>query len=161
MIIQKILQGAVLDIVQKKLVDKLASNKQFQQMSVQFKDKMDEITGEKPAKRNIHGHNNHTRSSNHPHSGAHSNINHNNNNNINFQNVKYTNDIHENARIYEQQRRLQQNGGGGDSSSSRSSNNNNSTNDNKPQSKNYFTHLFESFKEELNDEADKLNGKKK
>ncbi|KAN0028622.1 hypothetical protein ACTFIV_010468 [Dictyostelium citrinum] len=153
MIIQKLLQGAVLDIVQKKLVDKLASNKQFQQMSVQFKDKMDEITGEKPAKRNIHGHSNRTHSSNHPHSGAHSNINH---NNINFQNVKYTNDIHENARIYEQQKKLQQNGGVNNSSSS-----NNEYNNNKPQSKNYFTHLYESFKEELNDEADKFNGKKK
>ncbi|KAK5584154.1 hypothetical protein RB653_005761 [Dictyostelium firmibasis] len=154
MIIQKILQGAVLDIVQKKLVDKLASNKQFQQMSVQFKDKIEEFTGEKPPKRNIHDHHHH----NHHHSGAHSNTKH-NKDKINFQSTKYTNDIHENARIYEQQRRLQQQQNS--SSYNSNDNSNSSSNKNKPQNKNFFSHLYDGFKEEFNDEVDKLNGKKK
>ncbi|KAN0030847.1 hypothetical protein ACTA71_009492 [Dictyostelium dimigraforme] len=126
MIFQRILNTVVFNVVQRKLVDKLANNKQFQQMSVQFRDKMDEMTSEKPAKGNTHNHNNN-----------------------NFQNIKYSDDIYENARLYEQQTRLQQQQNSYNSSS------------NKPQRKNYFTNLYESFKEEINDETDKFNGKKK
>ncbi|EGC37489.1 hypothetical protein DICPUDRAFT_86946 [Dictyostelium purpureum] len=140
----KIIHGFVAGFVQKKLVETLSKNKQFQKMSLQFRDKVDELTGANSKNFNSTYNNNNNNNNNK------NNFNSNNSNNTT---MRYSNDIYANQRIYEQQQRLQSQQ---QNNSLYNNNNNNYNTNNNNNEKSFLSHLFDGIKEEFSSEVNRI-----
>ncbi|KAF2070475.1 hypothetical protein CYY_008200 [Polysphondylium violaceum] len=131
-IFNSIIRGYAFKYVEEKIVDTLSRNKQFQNMSLQFRDKMEEFTGERPSRpKNINN-------KQHKHRP---------NENINKKTTtsykpNYSNDLLENERIYKEQQRMQR------------QQQHQYQQENQPKS--FFSHLVDSIKEEVDNESKKF-----
>ncbi|KYQ89872.1 GRAM domain-containing protein [Tieghemostelium lacteum] len=119
----KLLQGYAIKFIEEKLVHFLSNNRHFQNMSLKFRDKVQDID-QSISNKTI------------------KNKKLNNSNNNNVKQPKYTNNIYENQRLYEQQQK--------------SKNFHNTKEREQHQSrhkpKSYFSHLIDSVKQEASNE---------